>query len=85
MLRSHANQRSEAMIERNLGNLERVIRLALGMIIVGLAISAPTLSLTELFVSFIGLTLILNGAFSRCYVWYFLKLNTTKQRKATQA
>jgi len=73
------------MIERNLGNLERVIRLALGMIIVGLAVSAPTLSLTELFVGFIGLTLILNGVFSRCYVWYFLNLDTTEQIEANQA
>jgi hypothetical protein len=66
------------MIERNLGNLERVARLVLGVILVGLAIKAPSLSITEMFVGFIGLTLILNGIFSRCYVWYIFNLNTAK-------
>ena len=73
------------MIEQNLGNLERVIRLILGVTLVGLAIMAPALSLTEIFVGFIGLTLILNGIFSRCYVWYIFNLNTADNAETDRA
>jgi hypothetical protein len=69
------------MIEQNLGNLERVVRLILGAALVAFAIMAPTLSLTEMFVGFIGLTLVLNGIFSRCYVWYIFDLNTAENSK----
>jgi len=73
------------MIEQNLGNLERVVRLILGAALVAFAIMAPTLSLTEVFVGFIGLTLILNGIFSRCYVWYILDLNTARNANPDRA
>ena len=69
------------MIERNLGNLERVIRLISGVVLVALALMAPTLTLTEIFISFFGLTLVLNGIFSRCYVWYIFNLNTAENAK----
>ena len=68
------------MIERNLGNLERVVRFILGVSIIAWAFLTPSLTVTEVFVSCIGLMLILNGMFSRCYAWYLLNLNTTDNK-----
>jgi hypothetical protein len=35
----------------------------------------------EWFVTVIALFLILNGIFSRCYLWYILDINTTRKRQ----
>ena len=67
-------------IERNLGNLERVIRLALGGVLLWLAVTSPSLNGVEWFVAIISTALILNGAFSRCYLWYVLDINTSGKR-----
>ncbi|MEH6582482.1 MAG: DUF2892 domain-containing protein [Halioglobus sp.] len=64
------------MIHRNLGNVERVIRLLFGVIFAAWAISQPVLHGIEWFVTIISLALILNGIFSRCYLWYILDVNT---------
>jgi hypothetical protein len=66
------------MIERNLGNLERLIRFFVGLAITAWALMLPSITLTEIFVVLVGLMLIFNGLFSRCYVWYILNLNTFK-------
>lgn len=70
------------MIERNLGNVERVIRLLLGLTFAAWAFSQPVLNGVEWFVTIISLALILNGIFSRCYLWYVLDLNTHKNDDA---
>ena len=64
-------------IERNLGNMERMIRLTLGGFLLWLAVTSPTLNGIEWFVAFISTALILNGLFSRCYLWYVLDINTS--------
>lgn len=64
------------MIERNLGNMERLIRLLFGLGFAAWAIAQPTLNGVEWFVTIISLALILNGIFSRCYLWYLLEVNT---------
>ena len=64
------------MIERNLGNVERVTRLLFGLIFATWAFLQPLLNGVEWFVIIISLALILNGIFSRCYLWYILDLNT---------
>ena len=64
------------MIERNLGNVERVSRLLFGVIFATWAFSQPVLNGVEWFVIVISIALILNGIFSRCYLWYVLDLNT---------
>ncbi|WP_159931104.1 DUF2892 domain-containing protein [Oceanicoccus sp. KOV_DT_Chl] len=63
-------------IERNLGNMERVIRLSLGSLFLAWAFSQPYMNGIEWFVVAIASMLMLNGIFSRCYVWYVLDLNT---------
>lgn len=71
------------MIERNLGNIERVVRLFLGVAFAAWAFLQPTMNVIEWFVIGISLALILNGIFSRCYVWYMLDINSLETRRET--
>jgi hypothetical protein len=64
------------MIERNLGNVERVVRFLLAVVFAAWALSQPHMNGIEWFVVVISLMLFLNGIFSRCYVWYLLDINT---------
>jgi hypothetical protein len=64
------------MLERNLGNIERVIRLSIGVSLAWWALSQPSLSTTEIFVFLVGFMLVMNGIFSKCYLWYVLDINT---------
>ena len=65
-------------IESNLGNVERVIRLLLGVWLMVLATTSPGLNGIEWFVGIVSTCLILNGIFSRCYFWYVLDIDTHK-------
>ena len=69
------------MIERNLGNVERVTRLVLGIAFAAWALVQPAMNIIEWFVVAVSLALILNGIFSRCYFWYLLDINTRGTRK----
>lgn len=71
------------MIERNLGNIERVTRLFVGIAFALWALSQPTMNVIEWFITFVSLALILNGIFSRCYVWYLLDINTREKQSGT--
>lgn len=64
------------MIERNLGNVERVTRLVFGLFFGAWVMTRPDITAMDVFVLVIALTLILNGIFSRCYLWYVLDINT---------
>ncbi len=64
------------MIDRNLGNVERVVRLLLGIALAVWTVSRDSLNGIEWFVAVCSLFLILNGIFSRCYLWYVLNVNT---------
>ena len=66
------------MIEKNLGNAERVVRLLAGLALLAWALSRPQLNGIEWFVMLTSSFLILNGIFSRCYLWYVLDLNTCR-------
>ena len=65
------------MIERNLGNMERLVRLALGVGLFGWFTLQPSVNGIDWFVAVISLCLILNGVFSRCYLWYVLDLKSS--------
>lgn len=71
------------MIEKNLGNIERVIRLSLGILFALWIWNQPALNGIEWFVSIISLFLILNGVFSRCYLWYVLDINSRDDNETT--
>ena len=64
------------MIEKNLGNLERFIRLVMGLALALWTLQQPALNGVELFVAIVSLCLVLNGVFSRCYLWYILDINS---------
>lgn len=64
------------MFERNLGNIERVLRLLTGLFFIGWAITQPLMNGIDWFIATVSLMLILNGIFSRCYLWYILDINT---------
>ena len=67
------------MIERNLGNVERLIRLAGGLLFLVWSLNQPALRFTEYFVMVVATALILNGVFSRCYLWYVLDIKTCER------
>ena len=67
------------MIERNLGNIERVVRLLIGVVFGVWAFMQPQLNGVEWLVIMVSVALILNGIFSRCYVWYLFDVNTNKK------
>lgn len=66
------------MIERNLGNVERVLRLIFGLFFMAWVVMQGQLNAIEWFVAATALMLMLNGLFSRCYLWYVLDINTCK-------
>lgn len=67
------------MIERNLGNVERVVRLLFGLLFLVWTLMQPALNGIEWFVLVISTFLILNGIFSRCYLWYILDINSCNE------
>ena len=70
------------MIERNIGNAERIIRLMFGLVFGSWALAQPTLNGGEWAVVAVSIMLLLNGIFSRCYLWYLLDVNTGAIRTA---
>lgn len=64
------------MIEKNLGNIERVFRLLFGLAFAGWIVSQPELNGIAWFALVVSIMLILNGVFSRCYVWYIFDIST---------
>lgn len=62
------------MIERNLENLERLVRLVMGLCFGVWVLAQPDYNGMELFVSVVAVALILNGIFSRCYLWFVLDM-----------
>jgi hypothetical protein len=67
------------MIEKNLGNLERSVRLLAGLVLAWWTLQQPTMNGVEVFVAIVSLFLILNGVFSRCYLWYILDINSARR------
>jgi hypothetical protein len=66
------------MIERNLGNLERVVRFALGVVMLSWSLQQGDMNPVEWFVVLVAIALIFNGIFSRCYLWYVLDINSCR-------
>lgn len=67
------------MIERNLGNAERVIRLTLAILFMIWAFGQEAINGVEILVVVVATLLMLNGLFSRCYFWYILDLNSMSE------
>jgi hypothetical protein len=67
------------MIDRNIGNVERLLRLAMGLALALWAYQQNALNAVDWFVVAISVALLLNGIFSRCYLWYVLDINTYRR------
>lgn len=66
------------MIERNIGNAERIVRLFFGVVFAAVVLMQPSINtFVEWFVIILSVSLMLNGIFSRCYLWYLLDVNTS--------
>lgn len=66
------------MIERNLGNAERITRLLMGILFALWTLQQPSMNGIEWLVMVMSLALILNGVFSRCYLWYIIERSSTR-------
>ena len=67
------------MIEKNIGNIERLLRVMLGLALGSWFVMQPNLNGIEWFIFAVSIMLILNGVFSRCYLWFVLDVNTTRR------
>ena len=72
------------MIERNIGNAERVVRLLLALCFGAWVFMQPGVNDGEWVLVAAFIALLLNGIFSRCYLWYLLDINT-HQRQGNDA
>jgi hypothetical protein len=74
------------MIERNIGNAERIVRFSFGLLFGAWALAQPaTNTLAEWLLIIVAVSLMLNGIFSRCYLWYLLDVNTTSKSERCAA
>ena len=64
------------MIERNIGQSERVIRFALGVLIVGWILTGRNFGLGEGLALVIAFALFWNSIFARCYLWKWLRISS---------
>ncbi len=64
------------MIERNLGKIERTVRLIGAVILTAWAAGRDSHDLFTFIALFIAAALLLNFFFSRCYLWALLGLNS---------
>ena len=71
------------MIERNLGNAERLVRLLFGLALGIWLLSRPDINGMEVFIAVIAVMLILNGVFSRCYLWFVMDIDTTARTRTS--
>jgi len=72
------------VIEKNLGNVERVLRLLTGIGLLIWAFNQHSMNAIDWFVAIVSLFLILNGIFSRCYLWYVLEINTCHKNQGSK-
>jgi hypothetical protein len=66
------------MIEKNLGNIERALRLIAGLCLAVWAVTQPAPGAIVWFAVVISGFLVLNGVFSRCYLWFVLDINSRR-------
>jgi hypothetical protein len=64
------------MIKKNLGNIERFLRLVVGVLLTGWAVSRPELDGFAWAAAVAGLFLVLNAVFGRCYLWHVLEFSS---------
>lgn len=64
------------MIAKNLGSMERILRLLAGLLLAGWVFSRPEIGGPEWLAVVVSLFLVLNGVFGRCYLWHLLDISS---------
>ncbi|WP_339338429.1 DUF2892 domain-containing protein [uncultured Oceanicoccus sp.] len=67
------------MINQNLSITERIVRSILGVIITLWAINQAEMNILEWVAAIAGVFLVLNAIFGRCYLWFWLNLDSCQQ------
>ncbi len=68
------------MIERNIGNVERLLRFTFGVGLIVLLLSQPAVTAVEWFIGALAVMLILNGISARCFFWSWFGVNTSTSK-----
>lgn len=64
------------MIGKNLGRLERTLRVLAALLLASWALSRPEFGGTGWLAMTVSLFLVLNGVFGRCYLWHLLHISS---------
>lgn len=64
------------MIGKNLGRIERLVRMLAGLLLAGWVFSRPAMGGAEWLAALASLFLVLNGVFGRCYLWHLLDVSS---------
>lgn len=68
------------MIERNIGKVERVVRLALSVLLVGWVAAGESFGVAQGVALLAAFALLWNSIFSRCYLWRWLGISSCTRR-----
>ncbi|MFK7830705.1 MAG: DUF2892 domain-containing protein [Congregibacter sp.] len=71
------------MIKSNLGKTERVIRLALALVLITWVLSRNTFGVADSLAVVASLALIWNSVYARCYLWSWMGLSTKCNSQCT--
>lgn len=64
------------MIDRNLGTLERMLRLGVAVLLTGWLLARGSHDILSILAGIAALALFANAIFSRCYLWALLGINS---------
>jgi hypothetical protein len=67
------------LFEKNVGGIDRGLRLVVGLLLVACALFAQMDGLARLLVGAFGLIVLLTGAFGTCYLYTLLGFSTAKK------
>ena len=64
------------MIDRNIGLAERIVRLALGVLLIGWVLTGGKFGAAQAIALVAAFALLWNSIFARCYLWRWLRIST---------
>lgn len=71
---------SSTMIQRNIGNAERVVRLLLAVLLFGWVINGAAVGAPQVTALIAAFALLWNSIFARCYLWKWVGISTCPER-----
>ena len=64
------------MIDRNIGLAERIVRLALGVLLIGWVVTGGVFGAAQAVALLAAFALLWNSIFARCYLWKWLGISS---------